>query len=188
MRGGTRSPNLRARGRKEFQSTLPMRGGTPYCHRHPSPSDNFNPPSPCGEGRSGGPDHPGTPPISIHPPHAGRDAAAGACGRNGCDFNPPSPCGEGLFGVRASQPGYRFQSTLPMRGGTGKTLHKNLDWSYFNPPSPCGEGLQITRCWDWISYFNPPSPCGEGRMSGGGGMGVPYFNPPSPCGEGHSTV
>ena len=56
--------------------------------------------------------------ISIHPPRAGRD------------YDPESlRCGD-----------VRFQSTLPVRGGT-LAVHVKLSGYYdFNPPSPCGEG------------------------------------------------
>ena len=56
-----------------FQSTLPMRGGT-QRRNLPGLWSYFNPPSPCGEGLAFIP-HRFLPfQISIHPPHAGRDA------------------------------------------------------------------------------------------------------------------
>ena len=59
-----------------FQSTLPVRGGTPF------PIDLL------AQVR-----------ISIHPPRAGRDRGRVACHGLHTHFNPPSPCGEG-HGVR----------------------------------------------------------------------------------------
>ena len=55
--------------------------------------------------------------ISIHPPRAGRDTE--------------------LFGpcLRIT-----FQSTLPVRGGTGPAGGSDRGRPHFNPPSPCGEG------------------------------------------------
>ena len=57
---------------------------------------HFNPPSPCGEGLEPFPDDRDFPCISIHPPHAGRDQSSQLIWM-------PTP---------------KFQSTLPMRGGT----------------------------------------------------------------------
>ena len=60
--------------------------------------------------------------ISIHPPHAGRDfrIIGGPGGRE--HFNPPSPCGEGRLIMCACDTVKVFQSTLPMRGGTSPPL------------------------------------------------------------------
>ena len=57
---------------------------------------DFNPPSPCGEGRRTGFY------LVWHHPH----------------FNPPSPCGEGLGWKHSTQAYKEFQSTLPVWGGT----------------------------------------------------------------------
>ena len=55
-----------------FQSTLPVWGGTGWGSGSGGWGTDFNPPSPCGEGRMGGT-------VTSASP----------------DFNPPSPCGEG---------------------------------------------------------------------------------------------
>ena len=56
------------------------------------------------------------------------------------DFNPPSPCGEGRYSVGSARQLLKFQSTLPVRGGTFADNAGNLLDADFNPPSPCGEG------------------------------------------------
>ena len=60
-------------------------------------------------------------------------------------FNPPSPCGEGPLSPAAIRAATGlFQSTLPVWGGTvpfGDALAMDVN---FNPPSPCGEGLPGT--------------------------------------------
>ncbi len=61
---------------RQFQSTLPMRGGT-FNQMH------------YDAGRR----------ISIHPPHAGRDFGGSQSSGGPTYFNPPSPCGEGLIEV-----------------------------------------------------------------------------------------
>ena len=71
MRGGTKV-GVAYGNIIEFQSTLPMRGGTNIIREREI-----------------------TMYISIHPPHAGRDITGGDLVLDGQDFNPPSPCGEG---------------------------------------------------------------------------------------------
>ena len=80
----------------EFQSTLPMRGGTRGLECWRTHYRNFNPPSPCGEGHYSADKGSLYNHISIHPPHAGRDITA--LTKAVCTIT--------------------FQSTLPMRGGT----------------------------------------------------------------------
>ena len=105
-------------GLQQFQSTLPVWGGTWVAHTATA-----------------------TGTISIHPPRVGRDPESVPCHRFGPYFNPPSPCGEGPgIGVRivtgwdyfnppspcgegpansaASGATTPFQSTLPVWGGT----------------------------------------------------------------------
>ena len=125
----------------QFQSTLPMRGGTAVEWDIA-----------VDDGISIHPPHAGRDDyinykrsdtvISIHPPHAGRDAIQHQNSRNIGNFNPPSPCGEGPFGIDI----------------TGRT-------KYFNPPSPCGEGPFPHPRPDFAGDFNPPSPCGEGHQT-----------------------
>ena len=80
---------------------------------------DFNPPSPCGEGRARPDGSQDREKISIHPPRAGRD----------------------LISLSLSLRAEIFQSTLPVRGGTRQWLHQLFQLaSNFNPPSPCGEG------------------------------------------------
>ena len=56
--------------------------------------------------------------ISIHPPHAGRDLTIKGKIKLINYFNPPSPCGEGHRKYATNNFIKKFQSTLPMRGGT----------------------------------------------------------------------
>ena len=253
-----------------------MWGGTPSDKPKNKRQRHFNPPSPCGEGlfllitdgvafdisihppRVGrdlyggalGQKHHS---ISIHPPRVGRDATRSARSSPALNFNPPSPCGEGRLATFFKSSGNsRFQSTLPVWGGTQIRDPLPGRKKDFNPPSPCGEGPNSSaqlRTVDGISIhpprvgrdllqaftgmrraisihpprvgrdlrhlpqppccydFNPPSPCGEGpnssaqlrtvdgisihppRVGRDRRLVVPtghkqYFNPPSPCGEG----
>ena len=125
-----------------FQSTLPVWGGTPSDKPKNKRQRHFNPPSPCGEGLfllitdgvafdiSIHPPHTGRDlyggalgqkhhSISIHPPRVGRDATRSARSSPALNFNPPSPCGEGRLATFFKSSGNsRFQSTLPVWGGT----------------------------------------------------------------------
>ena len=84
--------------------------------------EDFNPPSPCGEGRLGAWDVEHHIEISIHPPRVGRDTTVSAL----------------------SQWQVTFQSTLPVWGGTLSCTPDTAVDIYFNPPSPCGEGLRLS--------------------------------------------
>ena len=174
------------------------------------PAGNFNPPSPCGEGRvtPSGALPKGV--ISIHPPRVGRDFLRRRKNDNAEDFNPPSPCGEGprlchdnvrklLISIHPPRVGRdiktvkkgtqprRFQSTLPVWGGTewrrdssreypfqstlpvwGGTLpvfvQHRLDIISIHPPRVGRDG-GIARLPPHPQNFNPPSPCGEGLYS-----------------------
>ena len=85
-----------------FQSTLPVRGGTTLISCRCVAME-----------------------ISIHPPRAGRDRWTAIHRRRVRYFNPPSPCGEGLSRYGSSVTAERFQSTLPVRGGT-ISWHRSL--------------------------------------------------------------
>ena len=79
----------------EFQSTLPVWGGTTVHTTSLLPGY-----------------------ISIHPPRVGRDAKARRSLSRVSYFNPPSPCGEGPSLHAVDVTGCLFQSTLPVWGGT----------------------------------------------------------------------
>ena len=100
-----------------FQSTLPMRGGTSGAVQYRGQEEiSIHPPHAgrdiwlCQTDGAGY--------ISIHPPHAGRDHLSLEMQSRRLYFNPPSPCGEGPTPTRVTQTTRKFQSTLPMRGGT----------------------------------------------------------------------
>ena len=139
MWGGTK--DLFARTAEMYISIHPPRvGRDKSAMLSPVFNVNFNPPSPCGEGRGYTCDFTNVKVISIHPPRVGRDWLYFRYGRFGnISIHPPRvgrdiPAGAELFVSKL------FQSTLPVWGGTGSvvadaTIHLNL-----NPPSPCGEG------------------------------------------------
>ena len=73
--------------------------------------------------------------ISIHPPRVGRDAPFGDALAMDVNFNPPSPCGEGHSNSIGVELCSRFQSTLPVWGGTSGRwpwyLHRSIS---IHPP------------------------------------------------------
>ena len=144
--------------------------------------------------------------ISIHPPHAGRDRKVYHVYHGGEYFNPPSPCGEGQLTLRHHHKPRRFQSTLPMRGGTESSkllaapyqisihpphagrdlagLLKRLNTSISIHPPHTGRDFFLCQLLLQSLHFNPPSPCGEGHSKKRNKPQNNDFNPPSPCGEG----
>ena len=96
MRGATFSM-MQIRSAGMFQSTRPMRGATgmPYI----CPASLF---------------------VSIHAPHAGRDATRHSSAAASWGFNPRAPCGarqlQDIRNIRINE----FQSTRPVWGATGK--------------------------------------------------------------------
>ena len=169
-----------------FQSTLPVGGGTVFL-----PLER--------------PDGP----ISIHPPRGGRDPTAARHLSAPAHFNPPSPWGEGQFPIGGEIMYSKFQSTLPVGGGTGTRRYDQYQIFYFNPPSPWGEGPNMPDNPDVIIEFQSTLPVGGGTASPrscwcqksqisihpprGGRDHCKLlqfrprrdFNPPSPWGEGH---
>ena len=98
-----------------FQSTRPMRGATPRSLR----------------GRYAGD-------ISIHAPHAGRDAHQDRRLPLCHHFNPRAPC-----------------------GARRTSLHRRACPRYFNPRAPCGARRGRQRnVFPAVQHFNPRAPCG----------------------------
>ena len=124
----------------EFQSTLPVWGGTLQGKSSPLSARYFNPPSPCGEGR--------------------RNLPA----RSFADiFQSTLPVWGGTKYTAFLAVCKAFQSTLPVWGGT--KLVCNVDETLLISIHPPRVGRDTRSCWlaGCIEYFNPPSPCGEGH-------------------------
>ena len=126
----------------EFQSTLPVWGGTcPSCRRWPRAAFQSTLPVWGGTLSSAWGDEP-TAPVSIHPPRVGRDLTIRA----------------------AEEDAVRFQSTLPVWGGTaGISAICELTEVSIHPPRVGRDSLAAQRR-SLSSGFNPPSPCGEGQQ------------------------
>ena len=105
----------------------------------------------------------GAPSISIHAPHAGSDGVHLAVIALPQDFNPRSPCGERRASGSGKSASLRFQSTLPMRGATNRSvlMHFMADISIHAPHAGSDHGPMGPLCIK--SHFNPRSPCGERR-------------------------
>ena len=124
-----------------FQSTLPLRGAT--CFGWLTLSLIF---------------------ISIHTPLAGSDLYDCTWPRisfisihtplAGSDFSPAHS---------ASSPS-RFQSTLPLRGATGRVALR-FCLEYFNPHSPCGERRIWVTCMAVVVVFQSTLPLRGATMS-----------------------
>ena len=210
MRGATAVASSSVIGKREFQSTRPMRGAT------------------LGSILAAN-----TQIISIHAPHAGRDGDIYG-DKEGLDenFNPRAPCGarqsrrfryvrDRHFNPRApcgARPMLRdqygiyilFQSTRPMRGATSRSGKPLSRPRYFNPRAPCGARRSLAILQGIPPYFNPRAPCGARRTTFAqvalrlqisihaphAGRDLPlrrnivprgYFNPRAPCGARRSA-
>ena len=104
-------------GKRRFQSTHPVRGGTPPPTSTASCWPNFNPPTPCGVG---------PPPTST-----------ASCWPN---FNPPTPCGVGRRTVHRQQCDLSISIHPPRAGWDLRDGPYFWRTRYFNPPTPCGVG------------------------------------------------
>ena len=183
MRGGTNW--ARKDGAKvQFQSTLPMRGGTRRLASFLLQIHDFNPPSPCGEGPETSTYYPArdifqsTLPmrggtrlkelmlmiqsISIHPPHAGRDCYVCVVGTRQMRFQSTLPMRGGTHTCNGTGTYIQFQSTLPMRGGTPEWITMYRPYFISIHPPHAGRDDLTTSAPTTGTDFNPPSPCGEG--------------------------
>ena len=121
--------------------------------------------------------------ISIHAPHAGRDATPPSPGRSGTHFNPRAPCGARLgrlararyalaISIHAPHAGrdvgsakvrshiYLFQSTRPIRGAT-PLVHGVSGQRQISIHAPHTGRDGWTRCSLTIwAHFNPRAPYG----------------------------
>ena len=102
--------------------------------------------------------------ISIHPPRAGRDCDHRHRGcRRGISIHPPR-AGRDRRGDRSYRTTCGFQSTRPVRGGTGSWWTVRRSLRHFNPPAPCGAGPTVEITDRPKGNFNPPAPCGAGLV------------------------
>ena len=171
-----------SRDKAIFQSTRPMRGATFYI-------------LPTMRARD----------ISIHAPHAGRDAGDKyITGSNcisihaplaGCDvehiqhtvwfspyFNPRAPCGARPRRLIRPTPRPTFQSTRPVRGATSKKPITELRCQIsIHAPRAGRDCSDVARC-SCQRDFNPRAPCGARPQGEQGIQGPEDFNPRAPCG------
>ena len=193
----------------QFQSTRPVRGGTPGDQREDIQSE-----------------------ISIHPPRAGRDQRVCAIHLGNRYFNPPAPCGAGpIFFLltngffhfnppapcgagRRPRPAFLpftisihppragrdvFRPVLgvvieisihPPRAGRDKSdMQGATRYGHFNPPAPCGAGPPAAEnhfiAFEAISIHPPRA--GRDTVPAGASISYSNFNPPAPCGAGQQS-
>ena len=169
--------------RREFQSTLPVRGATSRPIHSAVHCSYFNPRSPYGERlqlkaafRSRR--------ISIHAPRTGSDTYQHARFASALYFNPRSPYGERLPRPLSSNGVSTFQSTLPVRGATRLPSYPGPPVYYFNPRSPYGErpGIRLFRPQEVSISIHAPR-TGSDISCIRCGVRTYNFNPRSPYGE-----
>ena len=142
----------------QFQSTLPVWGGTPVFCRLPATRWRFNPPSPCGEG-------PGSisagdlfSTVSIHPPRVGRDSRRVRPHPDGSSISihPPRVGRDGSC-LWTSPTTWSFQSTLPVWGGT-KSSCMPACALVFQSTLPVWGGTSFSRCQKKKAEFQSTLP------------------------------
>ena len=116
LRGGTPLSSYTTPPLK-FQSTRPLRGGT-QARKARTQSPEFQSTRPLRGGTRADHHDQRELQISIHPPLAGRDTSLFVGFAFCSDFNPPAPCGAGPLIRYWAQMEMQFQSTRPLRGGT----------------------------------------------------------------------
>ena len=159
MRGATEVATGLTAG-AEFQSTRPMRGATGRCG--------------TAYGGAG---------VSIHAPHAGRDAFPKALAQINEEFQSTRPMRGATFRCGfASSEQRRFQSTRPMRGATLRFVLDNndLDVSIHAPHAGRDALLTSLRVPTSVSIHAPHA--GRDFCEVGGTRWKSSFNPRAPCG------
>ena len=170
---------------------------------------HFNPPAPCGAGRSlsfaglsserfqstrpvrGGTERNqrrrSTMSISIHPPRAGRDETAlREGGKRNISIHPPR-AGRDLHDFMEIKRAAYFNPPAPCGAGRGLCPPPAAWEGDFNPPAPCGAGPFGAASGRSGSDFNPPAPCGAGQRCRPSTRLIMHFNPPAPCGAGQQS-
>ena len=120
--------------------------------------------------------------ISIHAPHTGRDAPAGAvvC-IEVISIHAPHTGRDTPRTFSAFIPAL-FQSTRPIRGATAQSIITTSAPTNFNPRAPYGARLGLKPCKIICIYFNPRAPYGA-RLAWTTQERPPwYFNPRAPYG------
>ena len=129
----------------QFQSTLPVWGGTGPCAELQFMTGKFQSTLPVWGGTLSGSTARTHTLISIHPPRVGRDMMILLKVGRAKEFQSTLPVWGGTHLFFSFFVGSRFQSTLPVWGGTGTAGYPEKVYPHFNPPSPCGEGRVFTR-------------------------------------------
>ena len=194
-----------------FQSTHPVWDGTQRALQQLAIEDHFNPPIPCGMGRS----FMFSAYVNVifqstHPVWDGTNHPEPR-GKIERDFNPPIPCGMGLD-YPGSLQDIGYISIHPSRVGWDNCFATSKGAAYISiHPSRVGWDTATRRWRRMINHFNPPIPCGMGQRGEGAAPAaspfqsthpvwdgttserrrfftIKYFNPPIPCGMGHHRI
>ena len=165
----------------QFQSTLPVWGGTLPVRFDCGASNRFNPPSPCGEGRGIGIPYAATWLFQSTLPVWGGTFRRFLLLFCFFGFNPPSPCGEGhgfclrpnavtsvsIHPPRVGRDGdavrpvlrqAKFQSTLPVWGGTFSFPLQSLKSSVSIHPPRVGRDTGYRCCLSRKNEFQSTLP------------------------------
>ena len=142
VRGGTASGSTPS-PKNKFQSTHPVRGGTCGSFFNQDHAFRFQSTHPVRGGTGSRSKATNNQMISIHPPRAGWDFRHNVVIQiANISIHPPRAGWDGNA-MSAIPLVWVFQSTHPVRGGTGCAITKSQLREYFNPPTPCGVGRVV---------------------------------------------
>ena len=127
--------------------------------------------------------------VSIHAPHAGRDASSPTPCGSFSGFNPRAPCGARLSYAEKISPAYGwFQSTRPMRGATSPHTSSKSCIGCFNPRAPCGARPFVKTSTAVRHVFQSTRPMRGATVRVTHLSATASFNPRAPCGARHTCM
>ena len=173
-------------GRENFNPPAPCGAGLQNNAGYARKRGNFNPPAPCGAGRRSLNRFGRHIPISIHPPHAGRDQGRAKPRSSAGTFQSTRPMRGGTVQTNNYCATAKiFQSTRPMRGGTLQSPVCFAAFTISIHPPHAGRDLTTATGVFTFYRFQSTRPMRGGTRPGcvADGYGN-NFNPPAPCGAG----
>ena len=98
--------------------------------------------------------------VSIHAPHAGRDNSSLRRGSKPASFNPRAPCGARRLTATRQGRKPSFQSTRPMRGATPSLSSFGVPPHVSIHAPHAGRDVRLSAGGTGERGFNPRAPCG----------------------------
>ena len=169
---------------REFLSTLPARGATPWASISALAFAKFLSTLPARGATLNSKREPDNARISIHAPREGSDVEAEQHAAGYENFYPRSPRGERLLSLSSLFVGTEISIHAPREGSDAGVRRQTTRPQHFYPRSPRGERPSTSPCCARPNNFYPRSPRGERHRTCKKQFAVyRYFYPRSPRGE-----